>query len=83
MKIEILNKQGELITDFELESNPFKIGETINITVSNHDKEYWNVPEIKGNFKIENVEHFIRKDYISMGRKSSLFVTSVEVSEVI
>ncbi len=52
MKIEILNKQGELITDFELESNPFKIGETINIYASGGLMYIWNTGQTTNNINI-------------------------------
>ena len=36
MRIEIINREGGFITDFELESNPFKVGETLSVNVSNN-----------------------------------------------
>lgn len=82
MRIEIVNKQGVFITDFDLETNPFKIGEKIYIDVSNHDKEFWNINEVRGHYKIEKIEHYLRKDYSPNQKYNSVFVTSVEVSEI-
>lgn len=81
MTIEIVNMKGELVTEFILESNPFKIGEKVIITVANYDKEFWNTKEVFGEFRVENIEHFLRKDYLPNHTYSSVFVTSVKVSE--
>lgn len=63
MKIEIVDNEGTLIADFDLEANPFKIGETININVNNYNKEFWNVDEVRGDYRIDKIEHFLRKDH--------------------
>lgn len=82
MNIEIINKEGELITDYELESNPFKIGQTINISVSNYDKEFWNIKEVKGDFVIDKIEHFLRKDYRINQKCYTSFCVSIEVTKL-
>jgi hypothetical protein len=82
MRIEIVDKEGNEITSFNLESNPFKIGETINISVSNFDKEFWTVKEINGEFKVDKIEHFIRQTYGRNHRDGTAFTVSVEVSEI-
>lgn len=88
MKIEVVDKEGALITNFELEANPFKVGETIHVNVSNHNKRFWTkVEEIKKSFIIDKIEHFVRMDYIGgdFGTKSDVltfFTVSVEVSPV-
>ena len=80
MRIEIVNKEGELITDFELEANPFKVGETINVRVLNHDKSFWTAEEeVIGDFVIEKIEHFVRKDYLDLQKISTIFTVSVQV----
>ena len=79
MRIEIVNKEGELITDFELEANPFKVGETINVRVLNHDKSFWTAEEVIGDFVIEKIEHFVRKDYLNLQKISTIFTVSVQV----
>lgn len=83
MRIEIINKNGDLITDFESESNPFKIGEAINISVSNYDESFWSVDEVKADFKVEKIEHFLRKDYTLAHKCYTVFTVSVEVSELL
>lgn len=80
MRIEIINKNGDLITDFESESNPFKVGEAINIS---YDKSFWNVDEVKADFKVEKIEHFLRKDYTLAKKCHTVFTVSVEVSELL
>lgn len=82
MRIEIINKENELITDFELEANPFKIGERINIQVSNYDKEFWTTEEVRGDFIINEIEHFLRKTYTRTQKVSTVFSVSVKVSPV-
>lgn len=82
MKIEIVNKEGELITDFELEANPFKVGEIINVQVSNHDKSFWVTEEVRGDFVIEKIEHFVRQIYTRTPNISTVFTVSVQVSPV-
>lgn len=82
MKIEIVNKEGELVTDFELETNPFKVGETISVSVSNYDKEFWNTKEVKGDYVIDKIEHFLRKDYQRNQKYYTSFCVSVEVTRL-
>ncbi len=81
MKIEIVNKSGNLITDFELESNPFTVGETIIISVSNHDKKFWNVEEARGEYKINKIEHFLRKDYNPSQEKGMMMTTMIQTTK--
>lgn len=80
MRIEIVNKEGDLITGFELESNPFKVGETISVSISNHDKRQWDVDELRGDYIVDKIEHYLRKEYTRTGRVSVVFSVSVEVS---
>jgi len=87
MRIEIVssepvNREGELITNFELESNPFKVGETININVSNYNKLHWNVEEVKGDYFIVKIEHFLRKECLMNNKVSTSFTVSVEVRKL-
>ena len=82
MKIEIIDSNRNLITSFELESNPLKVGEVISIDISNNDKWYWTVDEVKSDFKIKKIEHYLRKQYSLNGRYSENFCVSVEVSKI-
>ena len=82
MRIEIINKENELITDFELESNPFKVGERINVQVSNYDKEFWTAEEVRGDYIIDEIEHFFCKTYTRTQKVSTVFSVSVKVSPV-
>lgn len=78
MHIEIVNKEGEIVTDFELETNPFKVGETITVNVSNHDGEYWDIKELNGVYLIDKIEHNLRKDY----RNKKVYTTFCVIVEV-
>jgi hypothetical protein len=81
MRIEIINKDGDLITDFELETNPFKVGEKININVQNYDKKFWNISEFAEQFVVDDIEHCLRKDYLPKYTKvNTVFTVSVKVS---
>lgn len=82
MKIEIVNKKGTLIVGFDLESNPFKVGETINIKVENYKKDFWTVKEIYKEYRIDKLEHYMRKSYQFNETVSVSFVVSVEVTEI-
>jgi hypothetical protein len=82
MRIEIVNKERKLVTDFELESNPFKVGEIINVKVSNHDKSFWTSEDFNEDFVIDKIEHFLRKDYTRAQKVSTVLTVSVEVSPV-
>ena len=82
MRIEIVNKEGDLITDFELEANPFKVGEMLNVKVSNYNKKFWTASEVSGDYIVNKIEHFLRKDYTLTEKISIVFSVSVEVSPV-
>ena len=79
MIIEIVDKYGDLITDFELEANPFKVGEKINVKVSNYNKKFWTASEVSCEYVIHKIEHFLRKDYTLNEKISTTFSVSVEV----
>jgi hypothetical protein len=81
MEIEIIHKDcGLIIADFELESNPFKVGETINIHVTNYNKEIWDVTEVYGEYRIDKIEHFLNKRYAN--NVNTTFAISVEVTKI-
>ena len=82
MRIEIINHENELITDFEIESNPFKVGERINVQVSNYDKEFWTTEEVRGDYIVDEIEHFLRKTYTRTQKVSTVFSVSVKVTSV-
>ena len=82
MNIEIINKEGNLITSYNMEAVPFKVGETIHITVSNYDKEFWTNEEVKGSYVVDKIEHYLRQDYLSNHKYSVSLCVSVEVTKV-
>lgn len=81
MKIEIVEKDGESITYFDLESNPFKVGEHIFLNINNECKEFWNNEELRGEFKIDKIEHTFHKTY-TQARVYNDFCVSVYVTKV-
>jgi len=82
MKIEIVDKNGSEITSFDLDSNPFKIGEVINIDIKNHDNSFWDKKELYKEYRIEKINHFLRQIYGKGRNYNSVFVVSVRVSEI-
>lgn len=82
MHFEIINKEGNLITSFELESNPFKVGEFYYLTIHNHDPSFWDKAELNKKYKILNIEHFTRQIYSPNGKYHFAFTVSVTVEEV-
>jgi hypothetical protein len=81
MRIELINAQDELITDFELETNPFKVGETINVVITNHKTTFWNVKDLHGDYVVDSISHYLRKTYGDQSY-SMVFTVSVKVSEI-
>lgn len=82
MRIEIVNKKGDLVTDFELETNPFKVGERITVRVNNYDKEFWAAEEVRGDYRIDKIEHYFSRDYTASKKAHSRFIVSVEVTKL-
>jgi len=65
-----------------LVTNPFKVGETISINISNYDKEFWNTEEVKGDYVIDKIEHFLRNIYQRNQKCYTSFSVSVEVTKL-
>jgi len=82
MRIEFITKNYDLIAHYELDSNPFIIGENINIHVYNHDKQLWNIEEVHGRFKIKKIEHFLTVDYTKELERYLSHTVVIEVSEL-
>lgn len=80
MNIEIVEKDGTLISDFELEANPFKVGEKINITVTNHDSKFWVIKDHTCEYIIEKIEHFVIHKYLPKENFINTFTVSVTVT---
>lgn len=79
MRIEIIDQNADEITFFELESNPFIVGQTINIQIMNYDKTNWNTEEINQSFNITHIEHYFRKEYLKSRNTSEVFTINVTV----
>ena len=82
MKIEIVDAEGDLVTDFNLECNPFKVGEKININITNSDPELWTVKELSGVYEVESIGHFIAQRYRRHPTVSESFAVSVQVKKI-
>ena len=82
MKFEIVDKEGTLITDFDLEANPFKVGERITVRVDNYDKEFWTAEKVRGDYRIDKIEHYFSRDYTANKKVHSRFSVSVEVTKL-
>lgn len=83
MNIEIIESGTEnCIVSYNVESNPFKVGETIHVRITNLDKEFWDVKDLRSSFIINKIEHYYREDY-QFNRKCSIQHTvSVEVTKI-
>lgn len=84
MRIEIvLDNTLDSITSFELECNPFKVGEIIHIDNNVIDSEFWNnIPNIKKSFKILKIEHFFRETFGVGMKYNNHFTSRIIVIEV-
>ena len=80
MNFEIVNTFGDLITTFELESNPFKVDEIVHIDIHNNDPEFWDKKELRKSFKIIKIEHSNRQFY-NPNNYSIIFTVSLIVKE--
>jgi hypothetical protein len=84
MRIEVVNKEdGKMLAHFELDANPFKLKEIINLKIENHDADFWNVDQIKGKYKIDKIEHFLQIDYQRNQKCYTSFCTTIEVIPLI
>lgn len=85
MNFEIIDntKESNLITSFELDGNPFKIGEFYYLTIHNNDPSFWDKAETNKKYKIINIEHFSRQMYLPNHTYHFTFTVSVTVEEVI
>jgi hypothetical protein len=81
MRIEIIDKEGNEIQNLNLESNPFKVGQIIHLSVNNRNKEYWAVEEIQKSFVVDKIEHYARVDYSFNKTVQENVSVSIEVSE--
>lgn len=60
MKIEITDMDDNMITSISSESNPFKVGEKLHLTIKNDNKEFRNVKEIDCSYIIMEIENFVK-----------------------
>jgi len=64
MKIELLDNRENLLETIESDSNPFHVGESLTLTIKNENPEFWKTsPEHTSEFKIYNIEHFVKIVY--------------------
>jgi hypothetical protein len=79
MKIEVINSENEPITNFELETNPFKVGENFSILITQFDASSNLENKVKADSKITKIEHQLRKVYHVLQGCETTFVTIVTV----
>lgn len=85
MDIEIVDNGNKLVTTLELESCPFVVGQIIYLDIQNYDNIFWNNDfhqTRRGKFKVLNIEHFVKKKYLSNENNKTFFTVSVTVEEV-
>lgn len=82
MRINFVTKKMNSITYYELNSNPFKVGEIISINIYNHEKQIWNIEEVHKSYKIEKIEHYLTIEYTKEIEKNLIHNVIVELSEL-
>lgn len=83
MHIEIINMEGDLITELFLESNPFKVGEKLGVSIANKDKLQFDFDDVEMDFEIKRIEHFFRKIVYGSGMSpKELFSIEVYVERL-
>jgi len=69
MNFEIIKENGDggCIATFEMDTNPFKVGETIYLDINNVDPSFWTLEDQQvmhlGEFKIKEITHYMRQHY--------------------
>lgn len=82
MRIYFIDQKGDTITDYEAESIPFKIGDTINISVKNRNEAVWDIDEVDEEVMIHDIKYYLEKNYLYNGRKcTTAFTAEVEVEK--
>lgn len=76
MRFEVIdenvdNATGSGITSFELDSNPFKVGEEIYLELKNRSKESYNAKEFDGDYIITKIQHYNTQTYSPSGYRVS------------
>lgn len=84
MIIILEDLEGNQIFNFELDSNPFKIGEEFSLNIKNNNPKCWDVEEVNKKFKIEKIEHKFEKTYPKILSHSinSNFIITIKVIEI-
>lgn len=81
LHIEIINADGDLIVEYDLANNPYKVGELINIQITDY-REKPLTYKINKTYTIHKIEHFYNKQYMKDNQMSEVHTVSVEVLEV-
>lgn len=80
MNFEVINKEGDLLTTFELESNPFKVNEVLYLTINNNDPNFWyEINNMSNIFTIVKIEHSLRQFYNPQEKYNRIFTVSITV----
>lgn len=83
MTIEIIDSSANEIQRITLDSNPFKVGQVIHLSVNVKDITIWrSTKNIQKSFMVNKIEHYVRVDYTSVGTVHENVTVSIEVSEI-
>lgn len=80
--IELIDHDGNEVTSFELPSNPFKVGELVRVIRTNRDKQFWDVEDHNGVYKVLSVQHDIEQIYSANKKYYDTFCVSIEVEKI-
>ena len=72
MRFEVIDENDDSsngITSFELDSNPFKVGEEINLELKNRSKDIYSAEEFDGDYIITKIQHYNIQSYTPKGHK--------------
>ncbi len=82
MTITIIDQFENEIASYDLETNPFTVGEIIEISISNNNKDIWNVDELDKQFQIDTISHYLRINYSNSLKRHVYHYVIVKVSPI-
>ena len=75
MTLEIINEDLDFIESIESESNPFKVGEHINIEIKGGDTNFGKVKSSIKKYEVLDIEHYIK---IIHAKRTSVIQTNLD-----
>lgn len=83
MRFELVNNKGDLIHDFEMDNNPFSVGEIINMDVKVHNRVFWkDAKAFMATFEIVKIDHFYKENYGPGQKRRDSHSISITVFEI-